>query len=109
MKQRIRRICPKSLAYTCAVIYFFIGIITGSFGIIGGLSGASMTLKGPIAFSGSGGPLLLVSMSHPFISALAGAIVGYLVAIFYNFSVRFTKGVTVDIELDESNQSELNR
>jgi len=98
MNQRIKRIPPFSLAVTVAFIYFFIGIMSGIFGLIGGLSGADVTLNGPFTFSGNGPSLIIISMLYPFISALGGFIFGFLLAIIYNYSVRFTKGLVVQLE-----------
>jgi hypothetical protein len=104
MNQRIKKISPASLAAILAAVYFVIGILTGIFGIIGGLSGANVTLNGPFTFSGSGTTVIIISIFYPLISALGGAIMGFLLAIVYNFSTKFTKGLLIQIE--ESNHYE---
>ena len=85
-----------------AFVYFVIGIFVGIFGVIGGLSGANVNLNGPFSISGTGPTLVTISALYPLINALGGLIFGYILALIYNFSVRFTKGLIVKIEDAES-------
>jgi hypothetical protein len=76
--------------------YFVIGILVAIFGIIGSLSGATVTLSGPFRFSGSGPTVMMISLLYPFISAIAGFIGGFIFAWFYNFIIGFTKGLSLE-------------
>ena len=98
MNKRIKKIAPSSLAMTLAVVYFIVGIFAGILGVIGGLSGANVNLDGPFSVSGNGSTIIIISIFYPFISALGGFIFGFILAFIYNFSVRYTKGLVIEIE-----------
>lgn len=105
MNQRIKKISPQSLGLTFAMIYFIIGVFVGIFGIIAGLFGANATLNGPVTFSGSGGTLIAVSIAYPLLAALMGGIGGILLALIYNLTARYTKGILIHV--DQSDPYEL--
>ncbi len=98
MHQRLKRISPSSLGATCAIIYFLIGLLIGIFGVVAGLSGASVTLSGPVTFSGRGETLMAVSVAYPFLSAFIAWISGTILALIYNFTTRYTKGIQIEVE-----------
>ena len=104
MKLHILRISPTSLAATFGVVYFFISLLIGLFGIFAAISGSQFTMSGPVSFSGAGMSMLPLAMVYPFLASLVGAIGGYLIAWIYNFSVRFTKGI--QIEFSEASKRE---
>jgi uncharacterized membrane protein len=97
MKLRLQRISPASLAATLAIIYFIVGLIIGLFGIIAAFTGVQFTMNGPASFSGAGLSMLPLAIGYPFLAALFGAIGGFLIAWIYNFAVRFTKGIQVEL------------
>ena len=92
--QRIKKIGVLSLAYTVAILYFIGGVFTSLLLIIG--------KKYPTMMSAVGLPLsdvnyLLILVIYPFLYAIAGFLVGAVVAWIYNATVGLTKGIEVEL------------
>jgi len=81
MKVHIRRISPASLALTLGIFYGGIGLFVSILGAVGGL--------------GSDQPVGMLII-QPFVSALVGVSVGFVLAWIYNFISRFTKGLLIE-------------
>lgn len=96
MKTRILRITPASLAKTFAICSTIAGIFVGLFGVVASFTGVEFTMKGPISLTGRGLEMLPFAITYPLLCGLVGGVGGYLVALIYNFSVRFTQGIEVE-------------
>ena len=46
--------------------------------------------------------MLPYAIAYPFLAALAGAIGGFLAAWIYNFAAKFSKGLLIETEEDNS-------
>ena len=88
---RLKKINVLSLANAFAVIYFVIGIFLSVTLFV--------TKEYPVdvqSYFGSAGEFIFIFL-FPFIYALSGFLSGAIISFLYNQSVRFTKGIALDL------------
>lgn len=97
--QRIKKIGVLSLAYTLTILYFIGGLLISLFLILLKKSpnNTAIAALNPALNNTSYIQILLV---YPFAYAIAGFLIGVVVAIFYNYTVKFTKGIAVELTIE---------
>lgn len=91
---RLKKINISSLANTLALIYFVIGIFLSLLLLI--------TKEFPLEvtqYFGNSGEIVFLIL-FPFIYAISGYLSGIIIALLYNQSVRFTKGIKFELVSD---------
>ena len=91
---RLKKINISPLANTLALIYFVIGIFLAAIFIIDKEFPVEVT-----QYFGSSGEIIFTIL-FPFMYAIGGYLSGIIVAILYNQSVRFTKGISFELVSD---------
>lgn len=97
MKLHLKRISPPSLSLTLAALYGIIGFIVGVLSLFGALTRFGVGAQAsPV--SQTIWEVLGMLVFQPVVSAVLGAVTGFVLAWLYNFVARFTKGVLVQLE-----------
>ena len=97
--QRIKKIGVISLAYTLTILYFIGGVLISLFLIILKKSPGNTAIAAlnPALNNTSYIQIILV---YPLAYAIAGFLIGLVVALLYNYTVRFTKGIAVELTIE---------
>ncbi|OGG15154.1 hypothetical protein A2773_04665 [Candidatus Gottesmanbacteria bacterium RIFCSPHIGHO2_01_FULL_39_10] len=93
--KKIKKVNPVSIAKLLAVIYGFLGLIVGAFTTLGSLLGLGAAGKNMVFGLVLGGASIIVM---PLLYAVMGFIGGFIGGLLYNFAVKYTGGLEVEIE-----------
>lgn len=97
MKRTLTRIAPFQAALVAAVVYACLSLIFVPFFLVGSFLGGDSSLAFGIGFS----------VAFPFLYAIMGFIMTLIMCGIYNFVVKYTGGIEVEVARDEPTEPHL--